>query len=225
MTMLPTVEALGRDLNDVEERFAPEVLFLAGNRELLSPEMVRVSIVGSRTASDEGLRRARRLARLLAEEQIVVVSGLALGIDTAAHEGAIAGGGSTVAVLGSGLDGYYPPQNKALQEQIAREHLVVSQFQPGEPPKKHSFPQRNRTMALISDATVIVEAGETSGSLHQGWEALRLARPLFLLESVVDSGLEWPQKMLGYGARVLCEVQDLMDAIPSPVGTRVALAI
>jgi DNA processing protein len=78
-------------------------------------------------------------------------------------------------------------------------------------------------MALLSDATVIVEAGEKSGSLHQGWEALRLARPLFLLESLVDSGLEWPEKMLGYGARVLREIDDLLDAIPSPGLTAVAI--
>jgi len=225
MKTTPTVELLGRHLNDVEARYAPQSLYVAGDRDLLAPGTVRVSIVGSRTAGKEGLRRAKRLARLLATERIVVVSGLALGIDTAAHRGAMEAGGSTVGVLGTGLDSFYPPENKTLQLEIAHRHLLVSQFAPGSPPKKHSFPQRNRTMALVSDATVIVEAGETSGSLHQGWEALRLARPLFLMESVVKSHLEWPGKMIGYGARILSDIEDLLAVIPSPVAAPVALAI
>jgi len=225
MKMIATVELLGRDLNDVEDRYAPASLYIEGDTSLLSPQQVRVSVVGSRTASSDGLRRARKLARLLAENEIVIVSGLALGIDTAAHQGAIEAGGSTLAVLGTGLDRYYPPQNERLQRQIARDHLLVSQFPSGSPPKKHSFPQRNRTMALISDATVIVEAGESSGSLHQGWEALRLARPLFLLESIFSLGLNWPEQMVGYGARVLRDVSDLLDTIPSPVSEPVALAL
>ncbi len=105
------------------------------------------------------------------------------------------------------------------------EHLVVSQFAPGSSGGRKCFPMRNRTMALISDATVIVEAGEASGTLHQGWEALRLGRPLFLLESAATNpNLNWPKEMLSYGAEVLSEetVDFFFDALPE--GSRVEQA-
>ncbi len=190
-------------LNEVETKYAPEHLHLLGDRELLrfGP---RVSIVGSRKASEEGLRRAGQLARSLARHQVTVVSGLAMGIDTAAHEGAIKAGGRTIAVLGTPLDEYYPKENRILQEEIGRDHLLVSQFPPGYPSLPKNFPIRNRVMALLTDATVIVEAGQKSGTVHQGWEALRLGRLLFLLESVADDpDLSWPTEMIGYGAQVL----------------------
>lgn len=195
-------EILG-ELNEVEKKYAPSKLFLSGNRDLFSVGP-RVSIVGSRKASAEGLKRARYLARRLAKQGIVVVSGLAEGIDRAAHEGAIEVGGNTIGVLGTPLDQYYPEENRALQEKMAHYHLLVSQFPSGHPVTRGNFPLRNRTMALITDATVIVEAGEKSGTRHQGWEALRLGRLLFILESVCnDPTLTWPQEMIGYGAQVL----------------------
>ncbi len=190
-------------LNEVETKCAPERLYLLGDRELLrfGP---RVSIVGSRKASQEGLQRARWLAGSLAQREVTVVSGLAAGIDTAAHEGTIAAGGHTIAVLGTPLDEYYPKENHLLQEEIARDHLLVSQFPSGYPSMAKNFPIRNRTMALLTDATVIVEAGEKSGTVHQGWEALRLGRLLFLLESLAtDQDLSWPREMIAYGAQVL----------------------
>ena len=177
----------------------------AGDKSLLQ-RGPRVSIVGSRRASREGLARAAKLARMLADRGIIVVSGLAEGIDTAAHLAAIESGGHTVAVLGTPLDKVYPAENRALQDRIMREHLAVSQFPPNSPGGRKCFPMRNRTMALLSDATVIVEAGESSGTLHQGWEALRLGRPLFLMESVTkNSELSWPGEMISYGAEVLSD--------------------
>jgi DNA processing protein len=210
------VEILGQ-LNDVEAKFAPKELFLCGDASLLK-RGPRVSIVGSRKASPEGLRRARSLARALAEHGIVVVSGLAAGVDRAAHEGAIEAGGCTFAVLGTPLDQSYPKENAALQERMAREQLLVSQFPVGRPVLKGNFPIRNRTMALLSDATVIVEAGEKSGTLHQGWEALRLGRLLFLLESVAnDESLSWPSEMIRYGAQVLSRsnLNVVMENLPA----------
>lgn len=195
-------ELLG-PLNVVEKKNAPEKLYVSGEKELLR-NGARVSIVGSRSATAAGLGRASSLARILVERGVIVISGLAEGIDTAAHEAAMARGGRTIAVLGTPLDAVYPAKNRPLQERIAREHLVVSQFPPGYPSKPQNFPIRNRTMALVSDATVIVEAGEKSGTLHQGWEALRLGRPLFLMESLVrNEALTWPEEMLGYGAEPL----------------------
>ena len=190
-------------LTAVERKHAPQELFLSGDLGLLA-RGPRVSVVGSRMVSSEGLRRSRMLAKALVDNGIIVVSGLAEGVDTAAHRGAIDSGGRTIAVLGTPLDQAYPKDNVELQALIGREHLLVSQFPSGYKTQPGSFPMRNRTMALLTDATVIVEAGEKSGTVHQGWEALRLGRLLFLLESVAnDPKLSWPKEMIRYGAQVL----------------------
>jgi DNA processing protein len=177
----------------------------------------RVAIVGSRKASAQGLARARKLATRLCERGIVVVSGLAAGIDTAAHRATLAAGGRTLAVLGTPLDQVYPKTNMALQHRLMREHLCLSQFPAGAPIQRKNFPMRNRTMALFSDATVIIEATDTSGSLAQGWEALRLGRGLFIAQSVTeDATVSWPTKMRYYGGQVLSEetLDLLFDGLP-----------
>lgn len=146
---------------------------------------------------------------------MVIVSGLAAGIDTAAHEETIKHGGRTIAVLGTPLDEAHPPANALLQRRLMEEHLVVSQFPAGHPTLRSNFPRRNRTMALLCHASVIVEAGESSGTLSQGWEALRLNRPLFILKSVFENAeLTWPQEMVAYGAHVLQDVEQLFDELP-----------
>jgi DNA processing protein len=207
-------ELLG-PLNEVETKNAPKLLFLEGHREVIGAGP-RVAVIGSRKATQEGLRRTRRLARELSQNGVTIVSGLAAGVDTAAHRSALEAGGRTIAVIGTPLDQAYPSSNRQLQGLLAEQHLVVSQFAVGTATQPRNFPQRNRTMALISHASVIVEAGESSGSLSQGWEALRLGRPLFLLRSIVDDpNLQWPAKMLDYGASVLTAVEDLLDVIPS----------
>jgi len=174
---------------------APPVLYTAGDLSLLNAPY-RVSIIGSRDASPDGLKRAARLARLLAEAGVVVVSGLAKGIDSAAHEAAIQAGGKTLAVIGTPLQRAYPAENAALQETIYRDHLLVSQFSPTTKTFPSHFIARNRTMAMLSHASVIVEAGETSGSLSQAAETQRLGRQLFIMRNVMFSGLEWPHKFL-----------------------------
>jgi DNA processing protein len=212
-----TPEELIGPLNEVERKNAPERLFLAGDVDLLRSGR-RVSIVGSRKVSPEGASRTRGLVKVLVEREITVVSGLAEGVDTVAHETAMNEGGRTIAVVGTPLDKYYPAHNRELQERMMREHLVVSQFPVGYPFQKKNFPMRNRTMALLSDATIIVEAGEKSGTLHQGWEALRLGRPLFLLRSVAeDARLTWPSEMIRYGAEVLTRenLPDALDEMPT----------
>ena len=146
---------------------------------------------------------------------MIVVSGLAEGIDTATHQAAIAAVGKTVAVLGTPLDRTYPPQNRQLQQRIAAEHLAISPFPPGSRVLPGNFPLRNRVMALLSDATVIMEAGEASGALYQGWEAIRLGRLLFIPRSVATAtDLAWPQKMLRYGAQVLTDVRSVTSLLP-----------
>lgn len=198
-----SVQDLLGPLNAVEEKNAPERLYVAGRSELLTCAP-RVAVVGSRAASPDALARARYFSRALVEHGITVVSGLAKGIDAEAHRTAIEEGGATIGVLGTPLDQFYPKENRELQERMMREQLVITEFGPGHPGGRKNFPMRNRTMALISDATVIVEAGEKSGTLHQGWEALRLGRLLFLMESVASNAeLSWPKEMIRYGAQVL----------------------
>jgi DNA processing protein len=209
-------ELLG-PLNDVERKNAPEVLFVAGDASLIrgAPS---VSIVGSRRASPDGLRRAEKLARHLVDHRVSVVSGLAEGIDTAAHETALRSGGRTIAVLGTPLDEVYPRKNAALQDRIMRDHAAVSQFAPGTKTGRHNFPMRNRTMALLSDATVIIEAKDGSGSLHQAWEAIRLGRPLFITKSAVDDDtLRWPVELRHYGAEILSDesAEFLFELLPT----------
>jgi DNA processing protein len=209
-------ELLGA-LNDVEQKNAPARLYFRGDRRLLQ-DGPRVSLVGSRSATAEGLRRAAKLARALVARGVVVVSGLAEGIDTAAHEAAMQAGGRTIAVLGSPVEVAYPASNKALLELIAKDHLVVSQFAASAPIQPKNFPMRNRTMALLSHATVIVEAAEKSGTIHQAWEALRLGRPLFLLESIVKNPeLTWPKEVQGYGAQVLSDstFDEMVEQLPA----------
>ena len=202
-------------LNDVEKKYAPKELYVAGALSIPLP-IPRSAIIGSRKASSEGLEAASYIARTLARHGVVVVSGLAEGIDTSAHQAAIEEGGHTIAVLGTPLDRVYPKENFQLQSVIMRDHLAISQFPIGYPIQPKNFVLRNRTMALISNASIIVEAGDGSGSLHQGWEALRLGRPLFIWSSTMkDSSLSWPKKMVMYGAMKLTDPEEVLDVLPS----------
>ena len=174
-----TLEELIGPLNDVEKKYAPKQLYVAGQLPIPLPSP-RVAVIGSRKPSLKGFEAANKIATVLAKHNIIVVSGLAEGIDSAAHKGAINANGQTIAVLGTPLNKVYPWKNQSLQETIMQKHLAVSQFPSGYPITPKNFVIRNRTMALIADASIIVEASNSSGSLHQGWEALRLGRPLFI---------------------------------------------
>lgn len=205
-------QLLGRPLNPYEKRHAPHRLYVCG-RITIPFQFPRVSVIGTRQPSSEGLKFVKNLVKKLSDKRVIIVSGLARGIDTAAHREAIRCGGRTVAVLGTPLTRFYPPENKELQLQIMSQHLAISQFPENHLTRRGDFILRNRTMALISDATVIVEAGETSGSLSQGWETLRLGRPLFISPIVLDRRLQWPQEMMKYGAKVLNGVEELLDEL------------
>lgn len=191
---------------------APRQLFVAGDTTLLHAPL-RISIIGAREASPEGLRRAGKLATQLAEHAVVVVSGLADGIDAAAHRAAMAAGGRTLAVIGTPLDRCYPAKHASLQEEIYSEHLLVSQFAAGAKVSASSFPARNRTMAMLSHASVVVEASDSSGSLSQAAEVQRLGRPLFIMRSLAENGrLTWPAAFLKSGAQILDDVVQLLRA-------------
>jgi DNA processing protein len=189
-------------------------IWCAGNVDLLR-RAFSVAIVGTRVVSADGAARARRLARELAERRIVVVSGLAKGVDTEALTAAIEAGGSVIAVIGTPLEQAYPIENAPLQELIARNHLIVSQFQPGSSTGPGHFPERNRLMAAVTDATAIIEAGNASGTLYQAAECVRLGRWLFIARSVIDDpSLEWPAKFKDRTrVRTLSETSDILDVL------------
>jgi DNA processing protein len=179
-------------------------VYVAGDILLLKERCI--AVIGARAASESGRLRARKLGRQLAELGVVVVSGLAEGIDTEALQGALEAGGRVVAVIGTPLDQSYPAKNKALQEAIYQNHLLISQFPVGARVFPSNFPARNRTMAALSDASVVVEASDTSGTLHQAAECQRLGRWLAIARSVVDDPkLTWPAKFVGHPKTIVLE--------------------
>ena len=191
-------------LNAYEARNAPKAIYAAGDRTLLESGR-KVSIVGSRNAEPEDLKRTRQLVARLVSQCVTIVSGLANGIDTVAHDEALRRGGKTIAVLGTPLDQTYPAANAGLQRKIITKHVAISEFPFGTEIKRKNFAMRNRTMALISDATVVVVAGENSGTRHQGWEAIRLGRDLFFLEPFAHSKIPWVTEQMSYGAQALSD--------------------
>lgn len=184
----------------------PPVLFLRG---ALDPnDTVSVAVVGTRKATPRGLDQARELAAGLATRGVPVISGLAAGIDTAAHTAALGEGGRTVAVIGTGIDRAYPAQNAALQEEIAAKGLVISQFLPGSPPTKTSFPMRNAVMSGYALATVVIEAAYQSGARMQARLALQHGRHVFLMRSLLQH--DWAR---GYASRPGVTVVDNADDV------------
>jgi DNA processing protein len=192
---------------------APPVLFARGT--LIQNEPA-VSVVGSRKASERGLSIAAAVAQELVSRRITVISGLAHGIDAAAHRATLAAGGRTVAVIGTGISKAYPAENRDLQEEIASRGLVLSQFLPDAPPQKHHFPMRNATMSGYGLATVVVEAGEHSGARGQARMAVEHGRPVVLTDAVVERN-EWAQALLGrpgvHRAASLAGVLSVVDGI------------
>jgi DNA processing protein len=163
----------------------PPFLFYRG--ALTDDDVKAVAVVGTRLASMPGLEKAKRLATMLAGRKVTVTSGLAKGIDAAAHTGALEAGGRTIAVLGTGITKTYPAENKDLAEQIAEHGALVSQFWPSRPPGRDTFPRRNVVTSGISQGTVVIEASATSGAKMQARLALEHGKKVFLVKSLVSS--------------------------------------
>jgi DNA protecting protein DprA len=199
-------------LRDASSRREP-ALFYSGELDVL--DAPSISIVGTREVTENGWKRASKLARQLVDLRVTIVSGLAKGVDTAALSTAIDSGGRVAAVIGTPLDKAYPAENAGLQQAIYSKHLLMSPFREGERVFRSNFPVRNRVMAAISDGTVIIEASDTSGTLHQAAECLRLGRWLFIAKSVLDDPtLTWPARFLTDKKTVVLEsVSDIMDRI------------
>jgi DNA processing protein len=206
-------------------RHPVELLYYAGTWEIA--ELPAVSVVGTRRPSVEGLRRARKLAKLLVGNGWTVVSGLAAGIDSAAHNGALEAGGRTIAVLGTPLSESYPAENAELQRRLAREQLVISQVpllrylaQRNPKANRFFFPERNVTMSALTSATVIVEASNTSGTRTQARAALQQGegRKLFILDSCFHNPeLTWPKEFEAQGAIRVSDFAQITDALGQPV--------
>ena len=196
-----------------------EMLYYRGDWGLLHAKK-RIAVVGSRKVSKDGVSRTRRLVKLLVENGFTIVSGLAEGVDTAAHTAAIEFGGQTIAVVGTPISEVYPKSNRALYDQIVNEHLLVSQV----PVLRYSnqdwrinrgfFPERNKTMSALTQASVIVEASETSGALIQARAAIEQGRKLFILENCfLNPSISWPERFRKKGAHRVDDIEDILQVM------------
>jgi DNA processing protein len=209
-----------RSLLDLSD--PPSLLFLQGRPGLLTSPAV--AVVGSRRATEIGRRAAETLGARLARAGVTVVSGMAMGIDGAAHRGALGVGGNTVAVLGSGLGVVHPPSHRSLSRRIAAGGLLVSEFLPRELPRPFHFPRRNRIIAALAEAVIVVEAGQKSGALITVEHALDLGRDIL----VVPGSVENPQcrgsnALLRDGARVITDPEAVMEELPKLGGGGTAM--
>lgn len=192
---------------------SPPILNVRGGIE--PADALAVAIVGARRASAYGLATAERLAAELAGRGVTIVSGLARGIDTAAHRGALGAGGRTLAVLGSGLDVIYPPENRSLAGEIERHGAVVSQFAPGTPPLPGNFPLRNRTLAGLALGVLVVEAGERSGALITAGLAGDLGREVFAIPGRIGDELsQGTLRLIQDGAKLVRDWADVVQELP-----------
>ncbi|MCA6105170.1 DNA-processing protein DprA [Bradyrhizobium australafricanum] len=195
-----------------------EMLYFQGAWELVETRCV--AVVGSRNPSEEGVRRAAKIARALVERGFSVVSGLATGIDTAAHSAAVEAKGHTIAVIGTPIGTYYPKENQGLQRRIAEQHLLISQVpvlryaSQHVPQNKLFFPERNITMSALTEGTIIVEASDTSGTLTQARAALQQGRKLFILDSCFKrDDITWPANFEKRGAIRVRDLADIWGAL------------
>ena len=189
----------------------PPLLYVKGS---LCPEEIPVAVVGSRLASAYGRYTTERLSRELALKGITIVSGLARGIDAAAHRGALAGKGRTIAVLGCGLDVIYPPENTKLADDITARGALITEFPFGTPPNAPNFPARNRIISGISFGVVVVEAGEKSGSLITARFAAEQGRSVFAVPGAIDTaGSRGTHRLIKQGAKLIENVDDILEEI------------
>jgi len=197
----------------------PPLLYVKGT---LSDKDIYIAVVGSRIASTYGKFTTERLCRELAFKGITTVSGMARGIDSAAHRGSLAGNGRTVAVLGSGIDVIYPPENKNLYEKIATNGAVITEFPFSSLPKGPHFPARNRIISGMSLGVVVVEANEKSGSLITARTALEQGREVFAVPGSIDSpGTKGTHKLIREGAKLIENVYDILEEVLPQIEERI----
>lgn len=198
-----------RELSD-----APYLLFLSGHRELLGS--TQLAIVGSRNPSPSGVQTTRDFAQTLAQAGFVIISGLAQGIDAAAHQGALSADGFTIAVAGTGIDRVYPKQHRELAHRIADHGLLISEFPLGTPPKRENFPLRNRLISGLAIGTLVVEAALRSGSLITARLAGEQGREVFAIPGSIHSPLSRGcHQLIRQGAKLVESAQDVVEELGS----------
>lgn len=216
--LYPTDEIIKRGNKDyppllLETEQAPRFLYIRGRKSLLF-EKRTVALVGSRNASDTAKENTRRVAESLGKNGIIVVSGLAKGIDVTAHMTALRNGYNTIAVIGTNLNQYYPKENREVQKEIEQKGLVVSQFSPASKTQRWFFPLRNGVMSGLSLATVIMEAGETSGALKQADFALKQNRQILIPEKALEmTSITWPARYVKRGAETVRTPKDIISKL------------
>ena len=193
----------------------PAVLYCKGRRSLLSQP--GLGVVGSRNATPQGVRDAEAFAHALSDAGFTIISGLALGIDAAAHRGGLAGAGSSVAIIGTGLDRIYPARNKALAHRLAETGLVISEFALGTPPLPGHFPRRNRLISGLSRGVLVVEAAPDSGSLITARVATEQGREVFAIPGSIHSPLaRGCHALIKQGAKLVESAADILDELAWP---------
>jgi DNA processing protein len=191
---------------------APLMLYVKGRAELLSQRSI--AVVGSRNASRQGVLNAQRMAQALSDAGLTIVSGLALGIDAAAHAGGLNGPGSTVAVLGTGADRIYPARNGALARRIAEQGCMVCEYPLGTPPSRDNFPRRNRIISGLARAVLVVEAAAESGSLITARLALEQGRDVYAIPGSIHATLsKGCHKLIREGAKLVESAEDVLSAM------------
>ncbi len=191
----------------------PPVIFWQG--ELQGFDDQTIAIVGTRRATEQGLAFSRELAAALATAGLTVVSGMAEGVDSAAHSGALDAGGKTIAVWGSSLDHLYPPSNRKLADRIRTQGAIISEYLPDTRPDRATFPQRNRIISGLSQATIVVQAGKRSGALITAAHALEQNRELFAVPGSPRSrASDGTNDLIKHGAALLTSVDDVFEVLP-----------
>ncbi len=200
-------------LNDLYD--PPSCIYTLGNVRLLQRPMI--AIVGSRAASHQGLNHAYLFAQSLSRSGALIISGLARGIDGAAHRGSLAASSHTLAVCGTGLDITYPKEHFELSQQIARQGLLVSEFAPGTGPRPFHFPKRNRIIAALSLGVIVIEATKNSGSLITARLAADLGREVFALPgSILDGHFGGCHQLIQQGAKLVCNPKEVLEEVLFP---------
>ncbi len=202
----------------------PPLLYLKGRRELLSAACI--AVVGSRNATPVGLQNAESFSRALSQAGLTIISGMALGIDAAAHRGGLDGGASSIAVVGTGLDLIYPARNKALARELVEQGLIISEFSLGTPALAQNFPRRNRIISGMSRGVLVVEAALASGSLITARQAGEQGREVFAIPGTIHSPFsKGCHQLIKQGAKLVDEANDILLELQWQIGQRAVGAI
>lgn len=194
----------------------PKSIYYLGNKNLLNSSSKSVAVIGTRTPTKYGKENAHIFSEVLSKEGITIISGLARGIDTIAHKASLGVKGKTIAVVGSGLDVIYPPENADLYNQIAENDLIISQFKKGTKPLGNNFLKRNRIIAALADVVLVVEGKRRSGTLNTAGYAAEMGKDVYAIPGRIDSRLsDAPNWLISNGAGIASSPEDILSLLCS----------